>query len=153
MIQRKYKAMGIGFAILGVLGTVVLIYFSYISAQKNTSSGSENRTVLVSYTNSGFQPSSISVELGTQITFKNNSLKPFQPMSDAGFGAQRCDNDYRGACEPILPGGSWSVRFDNSQAGGAYYDELQPSARMTISVVTLPGDMQPTLCDGVPCKI
>jgi hypothetical protein len=135
-------------AVVAMLSFLYIQYPGYFHPQNSY----EKRTALVVYTDAGFEPPSISVRIGTYITFRNDSSKPFQLISDSGFGNQRCDNDYRGACAPILPGESWTAYFDDSQIPG-YHDELNPSSTVIITVITLPSDMQPTLCDGVPCKI
>lgn len=152
MVTKHYRVLGIGLSVAALVAGASLLYSAYQGIPRNSNSDSELRTASVVYTDSGFHPSSISVRRGTNITFQNNSSQAFEPVADMGFGDQRCSNDYRGACAPIPPGGSWTAYFDGNQTRG-YHDALRPSATLTITVITLPSDMQPTLCDGVPCKI
>ena len=87
------------------------------------------QVAVITYTNSGFSPSMITVKKGTAITFKNESSQPFWPAS-AMHPTHRsypttggCLGSTFDACAGIPPGGAWSFTFDIVGSWG-YHDHL-----------------------------
>ncbi len=93
-------------------------------------------SVIISYAENGFNPTSTTIQAPALVTFQNNQAQPFDPISrELG---DRCskyhiDNTFYGSCHPIMQGDLWSVEF---QVGGAwdYYDALNPVHHMIINV-------------------
>ena len=140
----------IKYTLIGCIVLVVLALFAgfYFLQHKNP----QPVTALISYTNTGFQPNTITVESQTIITFRNDSSKSFQPVSDRGYGGYQCTNDEYGACQSIPPGGSWSATFDTANGGGwPYHDSLNPSAKVNIVVTVHSGEGIP-LNDNPPLQ-
>ncbi|OGZ70276.1 MAG: hypothetical protein A2904_01280 [Candidatus Staskawiczbacteria bacterium RIFCSPLOWO2_01_FULL_33_9] len=103
---------------------------------------------IITYTDAGYSPNTIGILTGRIVTFKNQSSKPMWPASamhpshrlyDGTSLDEHCpdtDNSAFDACTGILPGESWSFKFDKT-GNWKYHDHLNPSNYGTI-VVTLP---------------
>jgi len=90
---------------------------------------------IITFTNSGFSPSPLTVKVGDTVKFVNNSDKAFWPASAMhpthktypGSDIEKCDTDERGsifdACEGIAPGRSWEFTFTEVGEWG-YHDHL-----------------------------
>ena len=93
------------------------------------------QTYVITYTDSGFSPKTITINLGDTVTFKNQSSDDFWPASAVhpthtvypGSGIQKCGtaaaNTIFDACGHVKPGASWSVTFTNKGSWG-YHDHL-----------------------------
>ncbi len=94
---------------------------------------------VVTYTDSGFSPSTITVSKATTVTFKNMSSENFHPASDPhpihnGYPTTGgCVSSTFDACAAIPPGGSWSFTFDIVGTWG-YHNHLNPVQRGTVIV-------------------
>lgn len=104
----------------------------------NTSTGGTNpttqtspQTYTVTYTSSGFTPSTITIKAGDTIIFKNNSNKDVWPASDP----HPTHTDYPGfdPGQAIPPGGQWSFKFTKVGTWG-YHNHLQPGQTGTVVV-------------------
>jgi plastocyanin len=86
---------------------------------------------VVSITDDGFDPSTLTVSSGTKVTFENESSDDSWPASDAhpthqlypGFDAKK----------PLLPGDSYSFTFTKTGSWG-YHNHLEPDVTGTIVV-------------------
>lgn len=108
-------------------------------------SAGEEVVNVVSYTDSGYSPSTIKIKKGETVTFKNESSRSMWPASDvhpthrvySGTSIEEHCPDTSGtafdACKGYLPGESWSFRFDKV-GNWRYHDHLNPSATGTIIV-------------------
>jgi len=149
-----------------------MIYQPHISPQ-NLTDGFNNLTdrfnafihppkpkapLIIFYTDNGFNPSSIVVEMNDVVTFQNNSSKEFQPVPykdphviDPLAGIKCIDSpstgNLDGACKPVSPGGSWSAIFDNSKI---FIDALNPSVTGTFISVNRSTVGIPIGCDVSP---
>ncbi len=89
------------------------------------------KTVVVTYTDSGFSPLSVTIKKGDTVTFKNDSTRGFWPASDDHPSHLRYS-----AFDPkqtVAAGGSWSFKFD--QVGTwAYHDHRSASKVGTVIV-------------------
>jgi plastocyanin len=105
---------------------------------------SQNENV-ITYTDSGYSPSTLRVKIGETVTFKNESSKSMWPASAfhpthtvySGTSLDEHCPDTAGtafdACKGFLPGSSWSFKF--TKAGTwKYHDHLNPGATGTIVV-------------------
>jgi len=93
----------------------------------------------ITYTDSGFSPSVLTITAGTTVTFLNKSSEPFWPASNPhpihnGYPTTGgCRTSTFDACGGIAPGGSWSFQFKIHGSWG-YHDHLNPGAQGTIVV-------------------
>jgi len=100
---------------------------------------------VVTYTNSGYSPSTLTVKKGETVTFKNQSSRSMWPASAihpthrvySGTSLDEHCPDTTGtafdACKGYLPGKSWSFTF-NKAGAWKYHDHLNPGAIGTIVV-------------------
>jgi plastocyanin len=101
---------------------------------------------IVTYTDSGYLPSTLTIKKGETITFINKSSHPMWPASAyhpthrvySGTSLEEHCPDKQGiafdACEGIPAGGFWSFTFDQ-RGTWKYHDHLNPSNTGTIVVV------------------
>ncbi|OGZ00106.1 MAG: hypothetical protein A2945_00215 [Candidatus Liptonbacteria bacterium RIFCSPLOWO2_01_FULL_52_25] len=93
----------------------------------------------VTYDDRGFSPSSITVEQGTTVIFKNMSSEAFWPASAShpahdGYPKEGgCSGSTFDACEGVPAGKSWSFRFDIPGTWG-YHNHLNPRHWGTVVV-------------------
>jgi len=86
---------------------------------------------VVKFTDSGFEPSTLTVKAGDTVEFENESGDDFWPASNVhpthllypGFDAKK----------PILDGGTYSFTFTNPGSWG-YHNHLEPDKQGTIVV-------------------
>lgn len=100
----------------------------------------------VVYTGSGFSPSTITVKVGTRVTFQNQSSGSVWPASAIhpthtvypGSSISLCGTASAAsifdACGAVAPGGSWSFTF-NEVGTWRYHNHLQAAQTGTIVVV------------------
>ncbi len=100
---------------------------------------------VITYTDSGFSPNTLTVKAGTTATFKNQSSEPFWPASnvhpshmayDGTSMAEHCQNPTSNAfdaCVGVQPGASWTFTF-NKIGTWSYHDHLNPGMRGSITV-------------------
>lgn len=95
--------------------------------------------VTVTYTASGFSPSTITIQKGDTVVFKNTasdgvwvSSNP-HPVHTAYPTTGGCIGSTFDACKPIPPGSSWSFTFGVAGTWG-YHDHLNPGKGGTIVV-------------------
>ena len=93
----------------------------------------------VTYTNSGYLPSTLTVKKGETVTFKNQSSRAMwtasavhpthrgYPTTGGGLGSTF------DACAGIQPGNSWSFKFDISGTW-KYHNHLSPGDTGTIDI-------------------
>lgn len=94
---------------------------------------------IVTYTNSGFTPATVTVSMGDMVTFKNDSSRNFWPATDphpqhTGYPEKGgCRGSTFDACKPLAPGSSWSFIFKQSGTW-EYHDHLSASHEGTVIV-------------------
>jgi len=100
---------------------------------------------VVTIASSGFSPSSLTVQKGETITFKNESSQPAWPASAIhpthtvypGSSIAKCGTTGEAgifdACKGLLKGEAWSFQFD-IPGTWKYHDHLNPSRNGTIVV-------------------
>ena len=86
---------------------------------------------VVTYTSSCFTPSSITIQNGDIVTFKNNSNKNMWPASDPHPSHSAYPEFDPG--QDIAPGSTWSFTFNKSGSWG-YHDHNKPSCHGTVTV-------------------
>jgi len=102
------------------------------------------QTHVITYTDSGFSPKTITISLGDTVTFKNQSSDDFWPASAnhpshtvyPGSGIQKCGTSAStifDACAHVKPGASWLFTFTNKGSWG-YHDHLNAARWGTIVV-------------------
>ncbi len=104
-----------------------------------------NAAVVITYTDNGFSPSSITIKTGETVTFKNESSRSFWPASnnhpdhtlyDGTTRREHCQSGASGsfdACKGIASGGSWSFTF--SKVGSwSYHDHMSAGYGGTVVV-------------------
>ena len=93
----------------------------------------------VTYTNSGYLPSTLTVKKGETVTFKNQSSRAMWTASAVhpthrGYPTTGgCLGSTFDACAGIQPGNSWSFKFDISGTW-KYHNHLNPGDTGTIDV-------------------
>lgn len=94
---------------------------------------------IVVYTDNGYSPNVLQVELGDAVVFKNESSGPMRPASaihpvhSAYPTTGGCLGSTFDACKALSPGSSWSFQFDE-QGSWRYHDHLSPFRTATIVV-------------------
>jgi len=100
---------------------------------------------VVTYTNSGYSPSTLTVQKGETVTFKNQSSRSMWPASDvhpthrvySGTSLSKHCPDTTGiafdACKGFLPGQIWLFTFNKADTW-KYHDHLNPGNTGTIDV-------------------
>jgi plastocyanin len=114
-------------------------------SQKSTEQPSVAEEYVITYTNSGYSPSTLKIEKGETVTFKNQSSRPMWPASAkhpthevyGGTSLEEHCPDKTGtafdACKGYLPGESWSFKFDKV-GSWKYHDHLNPTLTGVIVV-------------------
>lgn len=93
----------------------------------------------ITYTDSGYSPSTLRVKVGAMVTFKNQSSKSMWTASDvhpthrAYPTTGGCIGSTFDACKGVQPGSSWSFKFDIAGTW-EYHDHLSPGDTGTIVV-------------------
>ncbi|OGI94971.1 hypothetical protein A3A03_02245 [Candidatus Nomurabacteria bacterium RIFCSPLOWO2_01_FULL_40_18] len=93
----------------------------------------------VTYTNSGYLPSTLTVKKGETVTFKNQSSRAMWTASAVhpthrGYPTTGgCLGSTFDACAGIQPGNSWSFKFDISGTW-KYHNHLSPGDTGTIDI-------------------
>ncbi len=94
---------------------------------------------VVTFTDNGFIPSTLTVAKGTTVVFVNNSAAALRVSSDPhplhnGYPTTGgCVASTFDSCSNIQPGGRWSFKFDTVGTWG-YHDHLNPVLKGTIVV-------------------
>ena len=111
----------------------------------STSTGDTDNSVpsanqnVITYTNTGYSPSTLTVQVGTTVTFKNESSMAMwaasasHPTHKVYPTTGGCLGSTFDACKGIQPGDSWSFKFDIA-GNWKYHDHLKPSFFGTIIV-------------------
>jgi plastocyanin len=106
--------------------------------------------VVITFTNNGFNPRSVTVEVGVPVVFKNESSDDFWPASAVhpthsvypGSDIEKCGGPEEDlifdSCGGVAPGESWSFSFDTEGEWG-YHDHLD-SKNTGMIVAELPGE-------------
>lgn len=93
---------------------------------------------IITYTDDGFSPSELTVAVGAEVTFRNNSTVNFWPASAMhpthtvypGSNISKCGTEEAStifdACVGIAPGGTYKFAFDEVGEWG-YHDHLKAS--------------------------
>ncbi len=94
---------------------------------------------VVTYTDSGFSPKSLTIKKGETVTWINQSSESLWVASNphpthSGYPTKGgCISSTFDSCKPITKGESWSFTFDIVGTWG-YHNHLNPSSRGTIIV-------------------
>lgn len=94
---------------------------------------------VITYSDTGYSPNPLTVKLGETVTFKNNSSLSMWPASamhptHAVYPTTGgCLGSTFDACKGVLPGESWSFKFDKT-GSWKYHDHLKPTVFGTIVV-------------------
>lgn len=94
---------------------------------------------IITYTDAGYSPSALTVKVGDTVVFKNESADNMWPASamhptHAVYPTTGgCFGSTFDACRGVLPGDSWSFKFDIAGTW-KYHDHLKPSVFGTIVV-------------------
>lgn len=94
---------------------------------------------IVTYTDTGYSPSSIKIKVGTTVTFKNESTQAMwtasamHPTHTVYPTTGGCIGSTFDACKGIQPGESWSFKFDIA-GSWKYHNHLNPSHFGTVVV-------------------
>lgn len=95
----------------------------------------EETGYVITFTDSGYAPSPLTVKVGDTVKFVNNSGSDFWPASAMhpthtvypGSDIEKCDTPEEvnifDACKGIAPGGSWEFTFNEAGEWG-YHDHL-----------------------------
>lgn len=96
----------------------------------------ENATQVITYTDSGYSPSPITIKAGDTVTWRNQSSRTMWTASAIhpthkvypGSDIQKCGSGevIFDACQGIAPGAEWSFTFTNAGTWG-YHNHLQAS--------------------------
>jgi len=99
----------------------------------------EEEEHIVTYTDSGYSPSTLKIKKGETVTFKNQSSQSMWPASGVHPThtlyptTGGCIGSTFDACAGIQPGGSWSFKFDIAGTW-KYHNHLNPGDTGTIIV-------------------
>lgn len=94
---------------------------------------------VVTYTNAGYSPNTITIKAGETVNFKNNSSQSMwtasgvHPTHRLYPTTGGCIGSTFDACKGIQPGNSWSFKFDIAGTW-KYHNHLSPSDTGTIVV-------------------
>lgn len=92
---------------------------------------------IITYTNSGYSPSALTVKTGETVTFKNQSSQSMwtasavHPTHRAYPTTGGCLGSTFDACQGIQPGNNWSFKFDVAGTW-KYHNHLSPGDTGTI---------------------
>ncbi|RME56614.1 hypothetical protein D6779_10310 [Candidatus Parcubacteria bacterium] len=104
---------------------------------------------VITYTDEGFSPPTLTVQKGTKVVFENKSSREMWPASAVhpthtvypGSGIEKCGTPEAStifdACGGIAPGESWSFVFQEAGTW-KYHDHLAPGNTGTIIVIEPP---------------
>ncbi|OGI68075.1 hypothetical protein A2738_02715 [Candidatus Nomurabacteria bacterium RIFCSPHIGHO2_01_FULL_42_15] len=104
-----------------------------------TTNDSNIASPVIIYSNTGYAPSTITIKAGTIVTFKNESslsmwtASASHPTHGVYPTTGGCLGSTFDSCKGILPGESWSFKFDEV-GNWKYHDHLKPSFFGTIVV-------------------
>ncbi len=116
-----------------------------VSGSVNGGPGQNVSQYVVTYTDNGYTPASLSVPRGATVTFKNNSAGEFWPASamhpsHAAYSgtvlSEHCpdaNNSAFDACRRLAAGEGWDFKFDKTGTW-RYHDHIQPQFTGTIIV-------------------
>jgi len=112
---------------------------------ENSMEEAEVQTVVVMYTDNGYEPATVTISQGGTVTFINQSSRDMWTATAIhpthtvypGSDIKKCDTAPEGtlfdACGGIAPGGSFSFTFNESGEWG-YHDHLNPRSTGKIVV-------------------
>lgn len=132
-----------------VIIVVVLLggYFLFSETYKETSMPADEQSVsqtsaeekVITYTDTGYSPSHLEINIGDTVVFKNESSQSMWPAS-AMHPTHKdypttggCLGSTFDACKGVQPGDSWSFKFDIA-GDWKYHDHLSPKNFGSISV-------------------
>ena len=160
---------------IGIVAVIVVIaaLFSYLHASKSTGPmtapqaasgtpatgnatvGANGKSVVISYTNSGFAPKTVTVTQGTTVTWINNSSgmmwvasndHPDHTDYDGTSRAEHCVNNAPTSaqvfdeCTAIPQGGSFSFTFGKAGTWG-FHNHMHESDQGTVTVTAAPSSL------------
>lgn len=109
-------------------------YYLLRNTPESMESVSQTPTVeekVVIYTDAGYSPSPLDINIGDTVVFKNNSSQSMWPASSMHPAHKDypttggCLGSAFDACKGIQPGDSWSFKFDIA-GDWKYHDHLSP---------------------------
>mgnify|MGYP003394813318 CR=1 FL=1 len=109
------------------------------SNQQPTSQAPASAQNVVTYTDSGFSPSTLTVKKGDTVTFKNTASDDMWVASNPhpihnGYPTKGgCVSSTFDSCKNIAPGASWFFKFDLVGSWG-YHNHLNPGEGGTVVV-------------------
>lgn len=107
--------------------------------EQSTSSPQTNTQYIVTYTDSGFSPSTITIPKGGTVIFKNAASDDVRvasnphPIHNGYPTTGGCVGSTFDSCSNIAPGNSWSFTFTYVGSWG-YHNHLNPSEGGTVIV-------------------
>ncbi|HEY4496279.1 MAG TPA: hypothetical protein VJC04_02910 [Candidatus Paceibacterota bacterium] len=110
-----------------------------LSSQPSAEVTSMTTEKVITYTDTGYSPNTLTIKNEEIVTFKNQSVKSMWPASAMHPTHQEyptiggCFGSTFDACKGFLPGESWSFKFDKTGTW-KYHDHLNPSNFGTIIV-------------------
>lgn len=102
-----------------------------VSSQSSISQITPAEEKIIIYTDAGYSPSPLRINVGETVTFKNNSSQSMWPASAMHPTHQDypttggCLGSTFDACNGVQPGESWSFKFD-IVGNWKYHDHLSP---------------------------
>lgn len=115
------------------------------AAEQPAESGKQTAEKIITKTDAGFSPNSITIKKGETVTWKNQSAGAFWPASamhptHTVYGgtslSEHCPDTVKtafDACQGLLVGSSWSFTFEKT-GSWKYHDHLNPSHFGTVIV-------------------
>ena len=116
-----------------------------VTEEENTETPALTEEAVITYTDSGYSPSPLTIKVGDTVVFKNESaqnmwiasaMHPSHMVYSGTSLSEHCPDEANmsfDACEGTLPGESWSFTF--TKAGEwKYHDHLHPILFGTIVV-------------------
>lgn len=116
-----------------------------VAEPDGTTTGSEPKTVIVTFTDSGYAPASVTIKAGDTVTFRNESdsamwtasgAHPSHALYSGTTLSEHCPDAAQtsfDACGSTQPGGSWSFTFQKTGTW-KYHNHVGPSDFGTIVV-------------------
>lgn len=104
-----------------------------VSSQSSASQAQIAEEKIITYTDTGYSPSSIQIKQGGTIIFKNESSQSMWPASSMHPTHKDypttggCLGSTFDACKGVQPGDSWSFKFDIA-GNWKYHDHLSPKS-------------------------